>query len=330
MAGKHKTPGELRLQHLRSFCETARLGSLTAAAQSLGLTQPTIGEQVHALERAFGAQLVETHGRGCRLTEAGKLLIELAGPLVTGIDSLPAVFREANQQQHAQFTVASSPRVLAEDILPCLPEFERQYPDAQVSFLEVLVEDVAAAVESGRAQLGLSETSEIDGDSPWIEAESGYELDLLLVTPSDHPLAARRRVTLEDIAQYPVVNAQNTLSNPAMRAALLQSQVFQICPSRVHVSYTVAVRKFVKLGFGVGFVLGLPGQATEPELAERSVSQLVGHTRIDFAWRKGAVRPRFSTAFADCVKRSMERRREAAESSRGKQRTRTAKSKGNS
>ena len=50
---------EVRLQQLRSFCETARLGSLAAAAQALGLAEPTVWEQVHALERQFAAKLVE-------------------------------------------------------------------------------------------------------------------------------------------------------------------------------------------------------------------------------------------------------------------------------
>src|SRR5262245_41075389 len=69
-AGAYK---EITLQQLRSFCETARLGSFKAAASSLGLAHPTIWQQVHALERELDAQLVEPHGRGCRLTEEGRL-----------------------------------------------------------------------------------------------------------------------------------------------------------------------------------------------------------------------------------------------------------------
>jgi molybdate transport repressor ModE-like protein len=72
---------EIQLQQLRSFCETARLGSLTAAANSLGLSQPTVWEQVHALERDLGVPLMERHSRGCRLTENGRRVAVLAAPL---------------------------------------------------------------------------------------------------------------------------------------------------------------------------------------------------------------------------------------------------------
>src|SRR5438093_11386242 len=87
---------EVRLQQLRSFCETARLGSLKAAAEALGLAQPTVWEQVHALEREFGQKLVEPHGRGCQLTEAGRVLVGLAAPLVAGIDALKRNFASAH------------------------------------------------------------------------------------------------------------------------------------------------------------------------------------------------------------------------------------------
>src|SRR2546423_15527035 len=80
---------EIRLQQLRSFCETARLGSLTAAAASLGLSQPTVCEQVHALERAVDAKLIERQAHGCRLTDAGRVVAELAAPPVPSL-SCPA------------------------------------------------------------------------------------------------------------------------------------------------------------------------------------------------------------------------------------------------
>ena len=51
-------------QQLRSFCETARSGSISGAAARLGLATPTVWHQVRALEREFGEPLFESHGRG--------------------------------------------------------------------------------------------------------------------------------------------------------------------------------------------------------------------------------------------------------------------------
>jgi len=312
MAEKKTRSNELRLQQLRSFCETARLGSLTAAANSLGLTQPTIGEQVHALEREFGEQLVEPHGRGCRLTEAGSLLATLAGPLIAGIDSLKAGFYEARQKQLARITVAGSPRVLAEDIIDCLPDFDRTHPGAQITCMEMNIERVPEAVQSGKADLGLSIAAMLDRNSPWLEIEEGYELDVLLVTPADHPLAKLPTITLADIAEYPVVNGRNTIGDTAVNEALKKAGVFDRKTSRIEASYTAAVRRFVEQGFGVGFVYGLPGRSSSPKLHERTISPLVGRIRIDFVWRKGAIQQKLARAFADGIIESMRKKRAQA------------------
>jgi DNA-binding transcriptional LysR family regulator len=305
MVTKKPKSNELRLQQLRSFCETARLGSLTAAAQSLGLTQPTIGEQVHALEREFAEKLVEPHGRGCRLTEAGATLAGLAGPLIAGIDSLKASFEEARKKHQARITVACSPRVLAEDILDCLPGFERQYPDARVVCREMHVEDVMEAVQSGNADVGLTIGAVIDRTSPWVEVEEGYDLDVLLVTPKDHPLATKREISVADIAEYPVINMPDSLRDPAVVEGLKKGGIFKQQKSKVEATYTAAVRGFVEQGFGIGFVFGIPGRGKSTTLHERSLYPLVGRIRIDLVWRRGAIQQRLARAFADCVKSSM-------------------------
>src|SRR5437660_863564 len=85
---KNRPYKELTFQQLRSFCETARLGSFAAAAKSIGLTHPTVREQVLSLERAFQVKLIQPHGRGCHLTAEGRLLAEIAAPLVTSATAL--------------------------------------------------------------------------------------------------------------------------------------------------------------------------------------------------------------------------------------------------
>src|SRR5581483_7741858 len=118
---------EIRLQQLRSFCETARLGSLTAAAESLGLAQPTVWEQVHALEREFAAKLIERHAHGCRLTEVGQVLAELAGPVVASVDALRRNVQDARADPVVLLTLAATQRMLVEDLPPAIAEFERRY-----------------------------------------------------------------------------------------------------------------------------------------------------------------------------------------------------------
>lgn len=68
----------MNLIHLRTLVAVADSGSLTHAARDLGFTQPALSRHVTALERETGATLLERHGRGVRLTPAGRTAYDLA------------------------------------------------------------------------------------------------------------------------------------------------------------------------------------------------------------------------------------------------------------
>src|SRR5262245_47738334 len=221
---------ELQLRQLRAFCETARLGSLPAAAEPLGLTQPAVWERVRALERAFSTRLVEAHGRGCRLTEDGRILAQMVAPLVAGIDSLQRNFAQARGGVETWLTLATTQRVLIEDIPGPIVEFERRYPHVRLRFVERRGDEIASAVESRQADLGLSTEKPA---TPWLECEPVYELDPLLVTPKDHPLARRRVVRPADLRGYSLLNSQQGgFADPSIPARLDKLGVFAKQPQR--------------------------------------------------------------------------------------------------
>src|SRR4029079_8354467 len=125
---------QVTAQQLRSFCETARRGSLSAAATALGLAQPTVWKQVHAREKAYGARLVEPHARGCIPTDAGRILLELAFPCLANLDTLGGRFQAAQQKADVSIHVAGSPRFLGEDLVPCAAAFVRRRPHVRFIF----------------------------------------------------------------------------------------------------------------------------------------------------------------------------------------------------
>ena len=83
-----------RLKPLRAFCQVARLGSISRAAEALFLSQPAVTLQLQALERELGVRLLERSGRRLTPTREGDLLYAMARPLVEGLDGLAASFRE--------------------------------------------------------------------------------------------------------------------------------------------------------------------------------------------------------------------------------------------
>jgi molybdate transport repressor ModE-like protein len=304
MAGRslRRAYKEIQLQQLRSFCETARLGSLAAAAKSLGVAQPTVWEQVHALEREFGMQLVESHRRGCRLTDAGQLLVELAVPVVAGAEALKKTFRERCAEVDRSLTVAAPQRILVEDLPEVIDLYRQRHPHVRLRLVERMTGAVAAAVESGDADLGISSDREPGTASPRLTTEPAYPLEVLLVTPRDHPLARKRRVLPRDLRGFPLVNAPEGFTRPEVAEQLRKLGVFQTQPRHVEAVSTAVIRHYVGMGFGIGLVLGRPSRERPPRLHEQSMSRYFGTAQIGFIFRKGVMPAAHVRAFADMVK----------------------------
>ena len=298
---------EVTLQQLHSFCETILRGSFTAAAAALDLAHPTVWKQVHGLEHRLGVILVEPHGRGCRPTEAGRLLARLASPLVTGIGSLEYVFERSRAEAAARVVVAAPTRVLVEDLPECVVEFERLWPQVRVDLRQIRVEDVPAAVASGQADLGLTSNCLPDPDDPRLAFEPCYELEIVLVTPPDHPLARRRLLQAGDLCAYPLVNALDSGENLVTRAALEELHALGIQTSRVEACDDAVICRYVQLGFGIGLLNRVRGHPPRTNLHLRSMSNVFGLPIVYLVRKKGDLGSRAANEFAETVKALLSR-----------------------
>jgi len=292
---------EIRLQQLRSICATAQFGSLAAAAKSLGLSQPAVWEQVRALEREFGEVFVESTGRGCRLTETGKLLVELAEPVVAAADSIKRTFQERRGDVVPRLTIAATQRILIEDLREVIPHFIARQPRVHLRFLERLTGQVSGSVESGEADLGVASVRE--PTSPRLRTEPAYELDTLLVARHDHPLAGKPSIKLRDLLGFPFVNAADSFARPEVVKQLTELGVFGVEPRTIEAASTHAVRHFVKLGLGIGLVLGRINPDGDPAIHERNLSRHFGRAGINLVWRKGVQPTATARDFADTVRK---------------------------
>src|SRR5438552_8710098 len=158
MTRRNRSYKELTLQQVRSLCETADQGSFIAAARALGLSQPTVWKQVHALEREFVVKLVEPHGRGCTMTAAGRRLVEMIGPAVESIASVRARFQAALADEGEALTLVVTPRMLLDDLAPCVTQYHVWSPKTRFTFWELTDELVAPAVLARRADFGFTPT----------------------------------------------------------------------------------------------------------------------------------------------------------------------------
>ena len=240
-----------RLKQLRAFCHAARTGSVSAAAEQIFLSQPTVSLQIQALERELDTLLFERRGPKIRLTPEGDLLYKLAQPLVEGMDKLHETFAtHCGRVDQGCLDIAAGEST----ILYILPEpvrrFTAQCPGIETKLHNVTGRDGLAMLRADHADLAVGSLLEVPDD---VTYRPVVTFGPKLITPQDHPLASKEEVALEDIAPYGLILPPRHLStwrivDLVFRQHRLGYQV------KLEAGGWEVIKKYVELGLGISIV----------------------------------------------------------------------------
>ncbi|WP_295392889.1 LysR family transcriptional regulator [uncultured Thiodictyon sp.] len=240
-----------RLKQLRAFCHAARTGSVSAAADKIFLSQPTVSLQIQALEREFDTVLFERRGPKIRLTPEGQLLFEMAAPLVEGMDRLHDAFAvQCGRVDQGALNIAAGEST----ILYILPEpvrsFVQQYPGIELKLHNVTGRDGLAMLRSDEVDMAVGSMLEVPDD---INYRPFVTYSPTLITPLDHPLAGRESVTLADIAPFEMILPPRHLSTWRMVDMVFKQHNLAYRVTLEAGGWEV-IKKYVELGMGISIV----------------------------------------------------------------------------
>ena len=192
----------MNVSQLRAFVEVVDRGSFSAAARSMGLSQPAVTMQIQGLEADLGATLLERRYRRVDLTEAGRSLLPTARKVLAELEGARAAIDGLSDTVggHLELAVSTTP---GQYILPrLLGSFLQAYPEVSVSLRVYDSADVVTRVESGEAHLGMT-------GARLPHAKADFEQmgtdDLLMVCPPASPLAGGKGLTLAQVAERPFI-----------------------------------------------------------------------------------------------------------------------------
>ncbi|HXG12997.1 MAG TPA: LysR family transcriptional regulator [Gemmataceae bacterium] len=295
---------DLSLQQLRGFCAICRLGSYAGAARQLGLSPSTVWEQMRGLERQFEVPLLETRDGAVQPTPEGRRLLELALPLLAGLESTREVLRQQRGRPPESITIVSGMRMLMEEIGQAIPIFRRRYPDVRLRLLYVEDREIESLVEQGKADLGLIlEPGPGRPLRPTVVHEPAYDLDFVLVAPPRHPLLTRRSLRLRDIVRYPLVlGAPGTNSRRRIEEVLYQHGLLGAMRVAVETNSAALTFAYVRAGAGVGITAGNPRGFLCRGLGVRPLGRWFGAARYVFVWTRGAHVPPAQRELAELIR----------------------------
>lgn len=184
----------------------AEEGSFTAAALSLGYTQPAVSQMVRRLEQRTGTALVERVGRSVRLTEAGEVLARHAGPVLKALDAAEEEVAAIAGLRAGRVRLMAFPSSSATLVPRALALVKQRYPDVKVTFTEAEPPESLAALRAGECDLAVAfayEGTDLGRGEEDLELFSIHKLmddEVRLALPRTHPLATRTEVDLSDLA----------------------------------------------------------------------------------------------------------------------------------
>ncbi|MBB2890550.1 LysR family transcriptional regulator [Flexivirga oryzae] len=239
-------------------------GSFTAAAASLGYSQPAISQMVRRLEDRTGTVLVERLGRSVRLTEAGQVLARHANPVLAALDAAESEVAAIAGLRAGRVRLMAFPSSSSTLVPRALSLVKQRFPDVHVTFSEAEPPEAFAALRSGECDVAVTfayegtDLARADEDIDSFVTRKLLEDEVRLALPLDHPRAKSKKVKLSDMADEPWIagcpRCRGHLLSLAERAGFNPDVAFET-------EDYVAVMGLVSEGLGVSLV---------PELIRRS------------------------------------------------------------
>ncbi len=244
---------------LRSFEAAAKHQSYTAAAEELQVTQGAISRQIRDLEALLGVTLFRREGRGIALTDAGRNFAERLTPDLARLRQSIILTRAAGQAGKT-LSIAVLPTFATRWLVPRLPDFQKQYPDVQLSFhsraepFDLVAEGIDVAIQFGREEWGGITLAELCPE------------DLAVVASPD--LVARLQVTsVKDIARLPRLHLLTRKSAWPQYFADLDLQRDDIMQGILFDQFSTMIAAAIQ-GLGAAII---PSHLIEAELKQESL-----------------------------------------------------------
>ena len=174
-------------------------------------SQPGVSRQIQLLEQELGFEIfLRTRNRIIGLTEPGAIVFNFAQRIVTDVAALTTLKEDMHSGNRGIFTIATT-HTIARYFLPDVVEkFVAQYPDVKLVLRQGDPEEICALVDSGDADLSIG--TDTTRDFPNLIKLDCFELHRCIVAPTGHPILSTAKLTLEQIASYPIITYDSRYS----------------------------------------------------------------------------------------------------------------------
>ena len=254
-------------QHLTILREVDRLGSLTAAAERLNVSQSALSHTIRKLEERYGVAVWEKDGRNLRLTEAGRYIVILAQRVLPQIERAEDILSDYRYGQRGSLKIGMECHPCHQWLMGVTKPYLMEWPDVDLELTTSFALGGVAALTGYEIDILITPDPI---KAPGIHYLPVFDYELVLAVPVDHPLAARQYAAPVDMLDetlftYPVA--------PERLDVFTQFLVPANCRPRHHrnVETTEMMLQLVAAGRGVSAIPNWLLRREETALGVRAV-----------------------------------------------------------
>lgn len=286
----------MNFQQLRIIHETVRRNfNLTEVANALFTSQSGVSKHIKDLEDELGLELFIRKGkRLLGLTEPGQELVHIVDRMLMDARNIKSIAEQFSNKDHGQLTVVTT-HTQARYALPrVVTQFKQAFPKVHLVLHQASPTEIVTMLQDGRADIGIA-TESLAGVPDFVSFPY-YGWHHSVIVPVGHPLEAVEPLTLEAIAEHPVITYHEGFTGRAKidetfaKAGLTPDVVMSALDADV-------IKAYVELGLGIGIVASMAydpardkglNMLPSSHLFEENITRIAvrrGHFLRGFAYR---------------------------------------------
>lgn len=279
----------LDVRRLRVLKEVAGKGSFSAAAESLAYTQSAVSQQIAALEREAGMQLLERTARGVHLTEAGRVLVGHADEILRRLADAEAELEAMAGLRGGRLRLVAFPSAGGSIMPEAVARFRDRHPAVEITLAPAEPDDAVDLLRTGEADIGLTiETVWAQPGDDGLRRTHLLDDPMYIVLPEGHPLAHKPKVGVKEFAEDAWILGSGDASCPDSQILIRACNAAGFEPRIAFQSDDYnAIQGFIATGMGISMIPDLALINVRGDVVVRSLGAKAPLRRISAITTEG-------------------------------------------
>lgn len=287
----------VEIRHLHYFMAVCEELHFTKAAEKLGISQPTLSQQIRVLEDELGMPLFDRIGKKIVVTEAGSLLFSYATEMLTTLQNVKDAINDLQELQRGQISVGIMPSDLDYRITQLVIDFHQKFPKVKLKILASI--DIMRQVLENEVDIGIG--TNVEPDDRLVIIPLRRE-EYVLTVSQEHPLANQTAITIAELKGLPMVMYPEGFFGREIVEEAVKKHGFQL-HSILETSSVTSIMNLVRANIGATVQpYHLIQQINDPTLCSICISDGAPSRSLSIIYRVDRYVSQATTAFIKQIK----------------------------